>query len=106
MSTHLRGAGGAPGIVLGRAVRYLPAAAAATAAISDPEADLRRFAVAQASAAAHLRELAEQWRGDPGALAGPACRRRPRRGGARHPRWRNPDPRRRRRIADRRSRRG
>jgi phosphoenolpyruvate-protein phosphotransferase len=64
MSTHLHGAGGAPGIVLGRAVRYLPAAAAATAAISDPEAYLRRFAVAQASAAAHLRELAEQWRGE------------------------------------------
>jgi phosphoenolpyruvate-protein kinase (PTS system EI component) len=64
MSTHLRGAGGAPGIVLGRAVRYLPAPAAATAAVSDPEADLRRFAGAQASAAAHLRELAEQWRGE------------------------------------------
>ncbi|MBK9943372.1 MAG: phosphoenolpyruvate--protein phosphotransferase [Kouleothrix sp.] len=60
MSTHLHGAGGAPGIALGRAVRYLPAQPQATAPDADPATALARFADAQARAVASLNALAER----------------------------------------------
>ncbi|MFL5807547.1 MAG: phosphoenolpyruvate--protein phosphotransferase [Roseiflexaceae bacterium] len=63
MSTHMRGAGGAPGIVLGRAARYFPPPAAPALSEADPEMALKRFAEAQAAAAAQLRALAERLRG-------------------------------------------
>jgi phosphotransferase system enzyme I (PtsI) len=64
MSTHLHGAGGAPGIALGRAVRYMPAAPEALPADPDADAALARFSAAQAAAAQALTALAERLRGE------------------------------------------
>ncbi len=64
MSTHLHGAGGAPGLALGRAVRYRAAAATPAALDMDPEAALARFAAAQAAAAASLAALAGRLRAE------------------------------------------
>jgi len=47
MSTHLKGAGGAPGIALGRAVCYLPGQPAPDLADAGPQAALERFGAAQ-----------------------------------------------------------
>src|SRR5438876_317782 len=63
MSTHLHGAGGAPGIALGRAVRYLPAQAT-DLSDADPAAALARFRTAQAAAASALAALAERLRAE------------------------------------------
>ncbi len=60
MSIHLKGAGGAPGIALGRAVCYRPVVVAASDADADAETALARFATAQLSAAAALNALAER----------------------------------------------
>jgi phosphotransferase system enzyme I (PtsI) len=60
MSIYLKGAGGAPGIALGRAVCYRPALAAASDADADATTALARFAAAQAAAAAALNALAER----------------------------------------------
>src|SRR5262245_22235360 len=60
MPTHLKGAGGAPGIALGRAVSYRPALAAPGNADADAATALARFAAAQAAAAAALNALAER----------------------------------------------
>jgi phosphotransferase system enzyme I (PtsI) len=62
MSIHLKGAGGAPGIALGRAVIYLPPQPEAYAADASPDDALSRFAAAQASAAQALVALAERLR--------------------------------------------
>jgi len=64
MSIHLKGAGGAPGIVLGRAVLYLPAKADTALAYSSVEDALAHLAAAQASAAQSLSALAERLRGE------------------------------------------
>jgi phosphotransferase system enzyme I (PtsI) len=65
MPISLRGAGAAPGIALGRAVRYrVPQGGAPAPADPDPEAALARFAAAQQSAAAQLRALADQLRAE------------------------------------------
>jgi phosphotransferase system enzyme I (PtsI) len=64
MSTHLNGAGGAPGIALGRAARYLPAAPAPVPADETPDAALGRFTAAQAAAAHSLTALAERLRAE------------------------------------------
>ena len=64
MSIHLKGAGGAPGIVLGRAVLYLPANADAALAYSSVEEALAQLAAAQAAAAHSLSVLAERLRGE------------------------------------------
>jgi phosphotransferase system enzyme I (PtsI) len=60
MSTHLRGVGGAPGIVLGRAFCY-PASQPTGQPIDDggPDAALERFAAAQVAAAERLNSVAE-----------------------------------------------
>jgi phosphoenolpyruvate-protein phosphotransferase len=63
MSTHLHGAGGAPGIALGRAVRYLPAQMP-DLSDDDPAAALARFRTAQAAAAGALAALAERLRAE------------------------------------------
>src|SRR6266511_4025492 len=63
MSIHLKGAGGAPGIALGRAVLYLPAQAESYVADASPEEALSRLAAAQAAAAQALGGLAERLRG-------------------------------------------
>jgi multiphosphoryl transfer protein len=63
MSTHLRGVGGAPGIVLGRAFCYLADDAAGPAAGDESqEAALERFAAAQAAAIERLNAVAEAQR--------------------------------------------
>jgi len=64
MSIHLKGAGGAPGIALGRAVLYLPAQAESYVADASPEEALSRLAAAQAAAAQALGGLAERLRGE------------------------------------------
>jgi phosphotransferase system enzyme I (PtsI) len=64
MSTELKGAGGAPGIALGRAVCYRPPELADTGADADADVALERFAAAQASAAAELTALAERLRAE------------------------------------------
>jgi phosphotransferase system enzyme I (PtsI) len=64
MSIHLKGAGGAPGIVLGRAVVYLPANADTTLAYASAEDALAHLAAAQSSAAASLAALAKRLRGE------------------------------------------
>src|SRR5690349_646957 len=64
MSVELKGAGGAPGIALGRAVCYRPVPAAAGEADPDADSALARFAAAQAAAAAGLNDLAERLRGE------------------------------------------
>jgi len=64
MSIHLKGAGGAPGIVLGRAVLYLPAKADTALAYSSVEDALAHLAAAQATAAQSLSALAERLRGE------------------------------------------
>ncbi|MBK9710579.1 MAG: phosphoenolpyruvate--protein phosphotransferase [Kouleothrix sp.] len=64
MSMHLKGAGGAPGIALGRAARYLAAAAAPDPVDASPAAALSRFAAAQAAAARTLSDLAERLRAE------------------------------------------
>ena len=64
MSIRLKGAGGAPGIALGRAVLYLPAQAEPQVADASPEEALSRFAAAQAAAAQALNALAERLRGE------------------------------------------
>lgn len=63
MPTQFHGAGGAPGVALGRAARYQPAAAAALPELSPDEA-LARFETAQAQAAAALNGLAERLRAE------------------------------------------
>jgi multiphosphoryl transfer protein len=63
MSTHLRGVGGAPGIVLGRAFCYLAnAPARRTIEGESPDAALERFATAQAAAVERLNAVAEAQR--------------------------------------------
>lgn len=64
MSIHLKGAGGAPGIVLGRAVLYLPAKADVALAYSSAEEALAHLAAAQAAAAQLLSALAERLRAE------------------------------------------
>ncbi|HEX9372018.1 MAG TPA: phosphoenolpyruvate--protein phosphotransferase [Roseiflexaceae bacterium] len=64
MSIHLRGAGGASGIALGRAVLYLPVQAAPEPTDPDPESALARFTAAQAAASAALTALAERLRAE------------------------------------------
>ncbi len=64
MSIHLRGAGGAPGIGVGRAVRYVPAAPVEMPDDADADAALARFAAAQALAKAQLDALADQLRAE------------------------------------------
>ena len=64
MSIHFKGAGGAPGIVLGRAVLYVPAKADATLVYSSTEEALAHLAAAQAAAAQSLSALAERLRGE------------------------------------------
>jgi phosphoenolpyruvate-protein phosphotransferase len=64
MSIHLKGAGGAPGIALGRAVRYVPPDYDAAAVELEPAAALERFATAQAQAAEALNALAERLRAE------------------------------------------
>jgi phosphotransferase system enzyme I (PtsI) len=63
MSIHLTGVGGAPGIVLGRAARYI-AVREQPAGSTDESADvaLARFAAALEAAAERLRALAERQR--------------------------------------------
>ena len=63
MSVHLRGVGGAPGIVLGRAFCYLADDAAGQALANEtPDAALERFAAAQAAAVERLNAVAEAQR--------------------------------------------
>jgi phosphotransferase system enzyme I (PtsI) len=64
MSIVLQGAGGAPGIALGRAVRYLPAQADPEPADIEPEVALARFTSAQATSAQALVALAERLRAE------------------------------------------
>jgi phosphoenolpyruvate-protein phosphotransferase len=64
MSIHLKGVGGAPGIVLGRAVLYLPAKAYVALAYSSVEDALATLAAAQAMATQSLSALAERLRGE------------------------------------------
>jgi len=64
MTIYLRGAGGAPGIALGRAVRYVVTQAAELPPDADADAALARFSAAQTAAAAQLAVLAEQLRGE------------------------------------------
>src|SRR5215212_6159595 len=64
MSIHLRGAGGAPGIVLGRAVLYLPAKVDAALVYASAEEALVHLAAAQAAAAQSLYALAERLRAE------------------------------------------
>src|SRR3954468_19537981 len=64
MAIHLKGAGGAPGIVLGRAVLYLPAKAEAALTYTSAEDALAHLAAAQAAAAQSLSALAERLRGE------------------------------------------
>src|SRR5262245_51753278 len=64
MPIYLKGAGGAPGIALGRAARYLPALAALEVNDEDPEAALARFTAAQAAAASALDTLATRLRAE------------------------------------------
>jgi len=64
MSIHFTGAGGAPGIALGRAVVYLPAKAGAALAYSSTEDALAHLATAQSAAAQSLGALAERLRGE------------------------------------------
>lgn len=64
MTIYLRGAGGAPGIALGRAVRYVVAQAAELPPDADAHTALARFSAAQTTAAAQLNALAEQLRGE------------------------------------------
>ena len=59
MSTHLKGVGGAPGIVLGRAFCYRAEELAGPAGDESPDAALARFAAAQAAAVARLNAVAE-----------------------------------------------
>src|SRR5215470_11705191 len=60
MSVHLRGVGGAPGIVMGRAFCYL-AEDTGVQSLADeaPDAALERFAAAQAAAVERLNAVAE-----------------------------------------------
>ncbi|MFN8500303.1 phosphoenolpyruvate--protein phosphotransferase [Kouleothrix sp.] len=64
MPSYFHGAGGAPGIALGRAVRYRPAAPDAALVDADADAALARFADAQARAVAALNGLAERLRAE------------------------------------------
>lgn len=64
MPTQLHGAGGAPGIAIGRAVRYLPAAPAPATADASPAAALERFAEAQARAIDSFNTLGERLRAE------------------------------------------
>jgi phosphoenolpyruvate-protein phosphotransferase len=64
MPIYLKGAGGAPGIALGRAVCYRPLAVALDDADADAAAALARFAAAQAAAATALNALAERLRAE------------------------------------------
>lgn len=64
MSTHLHGAGGAPGIALGRAVCYQPSTASRTITDETPEAAIARFEAAQAQAIANLNGLGERLRAE------------------------------------------
>ncbi|MEP7190446.1 MAG: phosphoenolpyruvate-utilizing N-terminal domain-containing protein, partial [Roseiflexaceae bacterium] len=64
MSIHLTGAGGAPGIVLGRVVLYLPAKVDTAAAYASVEDALALLTAAQAAAAQVLSALAERLRGE------------------------------------------
>ncbi len=64
MPIHLIGAGGAPGIVLGRVVLYRPAKADMAAAYSSVEDALALLTAAQAAAAQVLSALAERLRGE------------------------------------------
>ena len=58
MTIYLRGAGGAPGIALGRAVRYVVTQAAELPPDADADAALARFSAAQTAAAAlQAREM-------------------------------------------------
>ena len=63
MPIELHGAGGAPGVALGRAIRYQPAVAAALPELSPDEA-LARFEAAQSQAAAALNGLGERLRAE------------------------------------------
>jgi len=58
MAIYLRGAGGSPGVALGRAVRYLPDHHAWHVIDADVDAAIRRLVAAQATAAGQLRALA------------------------------------------------
>ena len=63
MPTELHGAGGAPGIALGRAFCYLPAQIDSQySTYTDPAVALEHFSTAQAAAAAALNALAERLR--------------------------------------------
>ncbi|MEO7913380.1 MAG: phosphoenolpyruvate--protein phosphotransferase [Roseiflexaceae bacterium] len=64
MSIHITGAGGAPGIVLGRAVLHLPAKVDPTVAYSSIEDALAHLAAAQTAAVQALSTLGERLRGE------------------------------------------
>lgn len=59
MAIYLRGAGSAPGVALGRAVRYLPDNQPLPTVDANIDAAMTRFATAQTAAAVQLRSLAE-----------------------------------------------
>src|SRR5438093_213093 len=59
MPTHLKGVGGAPGIVLGRAFCYRTEELAGPAGEESSDAALARFTAAQAAAVARLNAVAE-----------------------------------------------
>jgi phosphoenolpyruvate-protein phosphotransferase len=63
MSISLRGVGGAPGIAIGRTIRFL-APSPWQPPEADPDAVLARFSTAQAAAAEQLRSLAVQLRAE------------------------------------------
>src|SRR5690349_21316090 len=64
MSTQFKGAGGAPGIAIGRAfcLRPAPMSDQSGLASASPDAALERFAAAQIAAAARLNAVAEDQR--------------------------------------------
>jgi phosphotransferase system enzyme I (PtsI) len=64
MSRQLHGVGGAPGIALGRAVRYQAQIVKAVSLDADADTALARFAAAQATAAARLQAIADQFRAE------------------------------------------
>lgn len=64
MAIYLRGAGSAPGVALGRAVRYLPETMALRAVDADVDAAMARFAAAQTAVAEQLRTLAAMLRAE------------------------------------------
>lgn len=64
MPTYLHGAGGAPGIAIGRVVRYTSAGNDGRLLDSSPEAAVQRFVTAQATAVARLRTQADRLRAE------------------------------------------